>query len=552
MSNLENFNNIFANLAESAYNRRPLNFPIYVNSGNSELINYAENGMIKNKKGQITSITTGGTNLPNDGIVYLQPDKTLHAENVSTNIQIPNPNGGYHQESYVTSTYQKGLLTDEKVGFNAYFVTDTPQLGKETQKTYLTVRGSDRASLETLNDWVDNDANFALTNSYIPQARLANKALVEKIKDIQRYAPNATLDVTAHSLGTMVSAQAVAKLYHDDPNAFKTIDKVVLFDGADVTQSLKKMGLSDKEIKVVGEKVTYYVNPFDIVSMLNRTAPYDEQFGQVEVIVPVHFSTTFDPISSHDFGEFQMSATGEFLVASKDFHPELLTAGHQLANLIDQSILKIEAVGVTGISTATILAALSGGVNGLIGLGMTADQAKSIYKAFMKDYKTIVLEAKKKSKAWNTKHIPDYQQRIRTASGGRKIALRAELLQSVAQDAMMCSETFTNEVKRDVSEALADVQKEIMSGVRAAHNVAHYLTAWEVESLLTEFNIAQYWDNGIENQTLKAVTTYQIEMKAFSTTLLKVAQHIAQVDAQGAAGFNTLMNQTKINWGSRK
>ena len=41
-------------------------------------------------------------------------------------------------------------------------------------------------------------------------------------------------------------------------------------------------------------------------------------------------------------------------------------------------------------------------------------------------------------------------------------------------------------------------------------------------------------------------------MKAFSTTLLKVAQHIEQIDAQGAVGFNTLMNQTKINWGSKK
>ena len=199
MSNLENFNDIHVNLAESAYNNRPNSLSLEslrtdqqnnLNNGKELRYDYSNNVIDKNEKGKITSITTGGSNLPNDGIVYLQPDKTLHAENVSTNIQIPNPNGGYHQESYVTSTYQKGLLTDEKAGFNAYFVTDTPQLSKETQKTYLTVRGSDRASLETLNDWVDNDANFALTNSYIPQARLANKALVEKIKAIQRYAPN--------------------------------------------------------------------------------------------------------------------------------------------------------------------------------------------------------------------------------------------------------------------------------------------------------------------------------------------------------------------------
>ena len=77
MSNLENFNNIFANLAESAYNRRPLNFPIYVNSGNTELINYSKNRIIKNRKGQIISIITGGTNLPNNGIVYLHSDKNF-------------------------------------------------------------------------------------------------------------------------------------------------------------------------------------------------------------------------------------------------------------------------------------------------------------------------------------------------------------------------------------------------------------------------------------------------------------------------------------------
>lgn len=55
----------------------------------------------------------------------------------------------------------------------------------------------------------------------------------------------------------------------------------MLFDGPDVTQSLKKMGLPDTEIRDAGEKVTYYVTPFDMVSMLNRTAPYEKQFGHV-------------------------------------------------------------------------------------------------------------------------------------------------------------------------------------------------------------------------------------------------------------------------------
>lgn len=183
---------------------------------------------------------------------------------------------------------------------------------------------------------------------------------------------------------------------------------------------------------------------------------------------------------------------------------------------------------------------------------MTGDQAKSIYQAFMKEYKGIILEAKRKAKAWNAKYIPDYQQKIGRASGSQKIELRVELLQSVAQDAMMRSESYAQEIKADLSEALADVQKDILSGVQAAHHVARYLTAWEVETLLSEFNMVQYWDKEVEEQTIKAATKYQSETEAFSNTLMKVAQNIKQVDAQGAAGFNTLMDQTKLNFGARK
>ena len=278
MSNLENFNNIFANLAESAYNKRPNNFPYdelkkeykgKIDDGESIDFNFSEDYVDK-KTNKVE--VKGGTNLPNNGVVYLQPDKILKTVEVKTNLQVPNPNGGYHTESYVNS-YQKEIhpLADEKAGFNAYFVTDTAKLDETTRQTYLTIRGSDGASISSLNDWVSNDANFALTDGYIPQAKLANQALKEKIKELNAKAPNAVLNVTGHSLGTMVSAQAVAKLYQDDVKAFDKIGKVVLFNGPDVTQSLKKMGLSVKEIQKLGEKVTYYVNAFDVVSVRTRT-----------------------------------------------------------------------------------------------------------------------------------------------------------------------------------------------------------------------------------------------------------------------------------------
>lgn len=557
MSNLENFNNVYANLSESAYNGRPMsisheslknNQKSILDSGQPLQFNYSDNAL--DKKGKV--LVRGGRNLPNDGVVYLQPDKTLHTEKVQTNLQVPNPNGGNHTESYVTSTYQKGVLTDEKAGFNAYFVTDTPKLNNETKETYLAVRGSDSFGLDTLNDWVENDGNFALRNAYIPQAKLANQALISKIKEIKAQAPNAKLNVTGHSLGTIVSAQAVAKRYQEHPKDFETIGKVVLFDGPDVTQSLKNMGLSDKEIKAAGEKVTYYINPFDMVSMLNRTAPYDKQFGQVNVIVPVHFSTSLDEMSSHDFGEFQMDANGNPLSASKNFHPEMLTAGHQLANLIETTLSKVKTEGINGISSTVLLGALSQGIPALMALGMTAVQAKAIYDNFNKNYSKIISDAKKEAKAWNTEHIPDYQNRIRSASGSQKVELRLELLQSVAQDAMIRSEEFTTEIKNDLSEALEKVQKEIMTGVQAAHNVAHHLDMWEVSRLLSEFTISHFWDTGIEEQTNKAARNYQTDIEKFSATLMKIGQNIEQVDSQGASEFNQLMRQTNANWGVKK
>ena len=463
-------------------------------------------------------------------------------------IQVPKANGGYETQTYPTGGKEQGMLTDTKAGFNSYFVTDTPSLNKDTKQTYLTIRGSDKASIATLNDWIGNDANFALTNSYIPQAKLANQVLVSKIKALNEQAPNAKLNVTGHSLGTMVAAQAVAKLYHDDPKAFETIGEVVLFDGADVTQSLKNMGMTDKEIKAAGKKVTYYVNPFDLVSMLNRTTPYEEQFGTVHVIVPLNFNTTFETKnSSHDFGEFQINAQGLPMVATKDFHPEMLEAGTNLAKLIQNTFIKAE--GMLGvISAETIIAALSKGITGLIELGLPTDQAKAIYNQFDEDYKKIIKKAKKAAEKWNKKHMPEYQDRIRSATGVQKIALRAELLQMVAQNAVMKSEDFTKDVNEKLTSAKEKVQKGINDGHQAVNNVIQYLEYWEVNNLLSEFNLSNFWDVGIEEGTNKAAQKYQTEIEQFSATLLKIAQNIQEVDAQGATGFSNLMNETKVNW----
>ena len=115
----------------------------------------------------------------------------------------------------------------------------------------MTIRGSDAISYENWNDWVDNDAQFALNHIHTPQAKLATVGMKAKIAEMREKAPNATMDITGHSLGTIVSAQGVAGLTDQE---LEKIGEVVLFDGPDTTKSLKKMGLTMRKSKRLAKK----------------------------------------------------------------------------------------------------------------------------------------------------------------------------------------------------------------------------------------------------------------------------------------------------------
>ena len=275
-SNLKNFDNFYADLAQAAYRGRPILFPYEklrkdernaLDSGDSIYFDFSKDIKTYNIDRKIMEITKGGKHLPHNGKIYLQPDPDLHTVEDKIKLQVGDPGGGVHQEEPPIKLYQKGLLTDEKAGFNAYYLTDTPTLTNDTTKTYMAIRGSDAISYENWNDWIDNDAKFALNHIHTPQAKLATAGMKAKIAEMREKAPNATMDITGHSLGTIVSAQGVAGLSDEE---LEKIGKVVLFDGPETTKSLKKMGLSDEKIKKISEKIEYYVNPFDIVGMLNR------------------------------------------------------------------------------------------------------------------------------------------------------------------------------------------------------------------------------------------------------------------------------------------
>ena len=561
-SNLKTFDNFYADLAQAAYTGRPVKFPYesqkkndreVLDSGQSLEFDFSKDAEFYNKITKKLEITPGGKHLPHNGKVYLQPDPDLHTVEDTMKLQVGDPGGGVHQEEYPIKRYQKGLLTDERAGFNAYYLTDTPTLGSDTTKTYMAIRGSDAISMENWNDWIDNDAKFALNHIHTPQAKLATVGMKTKIAEMREKAPQATMDITAHSLGTIVSVQGVAGLTDEE---LEKIGKVVLFDGPDTTKSLKKMGLSDEKIQKISEKIEYYVNPFDIVGMLNREhtitklpedsdEPLKKPVGKVNVLVPLHYTQISDPESSHDFGVFQSDGKGNLLTASEDFHPELLRAGEKLARLIATSLDSLRALGVDENVATNVLNSIMRGefkIKAAIGYG--------VYENFTTEYSKIVEEARQESIKWDREAIPRYQEQLRSGnlSGNQRILVRAQLLQTAAQLANFDMEDKVKSVKTLLSDAKEEIQNLIKETRQTAFDMVGYLSSSEVTNLLSGFDTANFWDQGVASDTEKAAKSFLTQIEQLGESLVKASGSFETIDTERAEDFNNLLADVKQTW----
>ena len=554
-SNLKTFDNFYADLAQSSYRGRPIRFPYEslseknkakLDSGTSIPFDFSQDVVYKKE------ITPGGKNLPHNGKVYLQPDPDLHDVYKITTVPVPDTNG-MRQEPHKTKLYQKGLLTDDEAGFSAYYLTDTPTLTNDTKKTYMAIRGSDAISKENWNDWVDNDAKFALNHIHTPQAKLATAGMKAKIAEMREKAPNATMDITGHSLGTIVSAQGVAGLTDEE---LEKIGKVVLFDGPDTTKSLKKMGLSDEKIQKISEKIEYYVNPFDVVGMLNREhtitklpgdsdEPLKKPVGKVNVLVPLHYTQITDPESSHDFGVFQSDGKGNLLTASEDFHPELLRAGEKLARLIATSLDSLRALGVDENVASNVLNSIMRGE-----FKIKAAIGYSVYENFTTEYSKIVEEARQESIKWDREAIPRYQEQLRSGnlSGNQRILVRAQLLQTAAQLANFDMEDKVKSVKTLLSDAKEDIQNMIKETRQTAFDMVGYLSSSEVTNLLSGFDTTSFWDEGVASDTKTAATSFLTQIEQLGESLVKASGSFETIDTDSAEDFNNLLADVKQTW----
>lgn len=518
MSNkdLDSFDNFYVGLSQSAYTGRPNSFAAFSDSDTQIEFDFSKDVASKNNSGFVK----GGKNLPNHGKVYLQPDETEKTViDWKTGI-----------------IYKKSLLTDKLAGFNAYFVTDTPTLNSETKNTYFVVRGSDGMSLKNLNDWLGNNADFTLNDSYIKQAKLSTEAMQQKIKEMSEKAPNAKMSVTGHSLGSIVSIQSVANL---PPGDIDKIDKLVLFQGPDARESILKMSpQAQKNIQKLEDegKIEYYVNAFDLVSMLNRNKKGVNEIGKVNYLLPKTFTTTFDQEaeggSSHDFGQYQHNSDGSLKVANVKEHPAIFVAGAKLSKFIDEYVNLANDILDSAVVTGPVLlkAILGGGIRALVALGLTVWQAYKIYNGFKERYADIVNEAKFESE-FDDK-VESLQKSIGSSSGSRKIELREKLAKLVASKAKKTGEQYEILVTTELDEEEDEITEIADDVSKGAKDIQKYLSFSEVESITASFRKENLWDSGRADENRNEAKKYADELTNFCGKLNKVADNITAYDGQ--------------------
>jgi hypothetical protein len=521
MNNLTNFNNLYFNLSQSTYEDRPYSYyELLQDSEKFVSVNYSWDYHEKGKN------IYGGKNLPNNGIVYVHKDKNTRLVPKDT------PNG--------TVFIKTPLLSDIEEGFNSYFLTDTPELNKDTKNAYLAVKGSDVPSLNNVwplvNDWLGNNYRFAMNDEYIPQGKIVEEALHVKLAELREKAPNAKLNLTGHSLGSIASVQGAAHLSVEE---LEQIGEIVVLNGPDTLKSLRNSGVSEEVIQILNEKVTYYVNPFDIVSMLNRNT--DEQLGKVKVIVPFNFTTTFDNPNSHDFGEYRIHSDGTVLEATEDFFPDYLYAGRKLSSLIDKYLTKIKNRGLV----LTILDELSM----YIQEGIDARYGKfskypHIYQEFMKEYKAIIEETKQSVIAWGHKNIPILQSAIQGATGTKKIELRSRLLLCISHLSRIESDEKVKLMKNELENYRQQVKEVVEKANSEAYRAGITLGRNEVSQLVSQFQFPMVWDEGMLSHNVDELNRYMDKIVRFSDKLFTSVETLEDIDRKQSEIFKVVSNSS--------
>lgn len=349
--------------------------------------------------------------------------------------------------------------------------------------------------------------------------------------------PNAKLNLTGHSLGTIATIQGVANLTVEE---LEQIGEIVLFDGPDALKSIQQMHMSEEKLKILNEKVTYYVNPFDVVSMLNRNT--DTQIGKVKVIIPFNFVTTFDKPSSHDFGEYRIHSDGKILEATEDFFPDYLTAGKKLSKLINKYVNIIKAQ--MGVTPSVLLEIGKFLIKEFLSSLAIPTDIKYLYSEFMKEYKAIIDETKQAVIAWGNKNIPILQAAIQGATGAKKIELRSRLLLCISHLSRIESDEKVKVMKNELENYRQQVKEVVEKANHEAYHAGVNLGRNEVSQLVSQFQFSTVWDEGMFSYNVDELNRYIDKIYRFSDKLFTAVETLEDVDRKQSEIFKVVSNSS--------
>jgi hypothetical protein len=305
----------------------------------------------------------------------------------------------------------------------------------------------------------------------------------------------------------------------------------VLFDGPDAWDSIEKMGPRAVEnIKKLEEtgRIDYYINPFDVVSNLNRSGPLNKQIGNVHLMVPtVGTNSFYMKHSAHDFGVMQVDGDGNMVEAHLSTHPELFVMQRRLSALIEEYKEALKDIPPDSLrdylqfkKTPPDMAVEA--VKLLVEFGVR-------YELLVVNYSAQLADANK---------IPKLQARLKnwTGTASEKIEVRKELVIALANVAQNGGVAFEMELNSLLSNAKADVEAIVNRVTSDVRSLGPHIRN-EIEDMLSGHDLDAFWSEDAANSALSQMNAYKSALKSFGDSIVSASEKFEAQDNSYSGAF---------------
>lgn len=424
-------------------------------------------------------------------------------------------------------------IQDVETGLQVYIVTDQKNM-LDNQSANFVIRGSDGFVKNNSGnpDWFKNDIPFGLSHGkyQIPQANSAKNALLKQIEDN----PNInSWNLQGHSLGTMVSIQALSLL---SPNEIDKIGAVTLFNGPNVNyESMSKEQKAAIDKLEVAGKITYYINPFDPVSVLNRDSGH--QIGKIKIINPrqqglfffQHSMTESQIIDQQvdivEEGDKFFEQYNEYIAILANFERRLIDDfGSQLK---DSQLAKIIELFQSGRFDIDSIVDIISGFG--ISFGRVGSLAGKVSK-YVFEYNNLA--------DMYFAGINQLNEKINGSSGTEKIQYQTELINAVSKEAKSAVKVYSNQLKQHHNQYEQIIIEKGNIIKNFVFETGANLDDQEMNQLIHDFTKETIWNTDQINYNQKENKKYKNQLNKFSKNLNNIATNAKRRDYQDSTFFS--------------